>query len=116
MSKRVSFEEIGGVSATFLAGEGVTAGAVVKVSGNDTAAVCVAGERFCGVTESVAGDGVCSVQVSGFATVKAGADVSAGWAALVADDTGGVRAAGDEETGLERLVVSAGDGVAVVLL
>ena len=116
MRGKVSFEEIGSVAASFYAGEGVKVGQVVQVSGAETVGVCGDGGRFCGVAVSVAGDGVCAVQVRGFVSVAAGADVAPGWMALVADGAGGVRKAAAAETGLERLVVSAGDGAAVVLL
>lgn len=115
MNRRVSFEEIGSVAATFYAGEGVVPGQVVQVSAGETVAGCTDGGRFCGVAVSTSQDGCCGVQVLGFAQVPVSGGVTPGWAKLAADGLGGVRADAD---GREYLVVSVdtAEGCAVVLL
>ena len=50
---------------TFKAASGVTAGVPVKISANDTVAVCSAGNIFCGVATEVSG-GYAGVQLTGF--------------------------------------------------
>ena len=130
MSKRVSFEEIGGVMATFLAGEGVKKGQMVTIAAGSTVGACVEGGAFCGVALDVAEDGAASVQVRGFAQVPvSGEGVAPGWTALTADGLGGLKAAGAaagqgqesraaEEESRELLVVCVDEdaGTAVVLL
>ena len=115
--KKVSFEEIGAVAATFLAGENAKKGQMVTLSAADTVDGCSAGGRFCGLALDVTGDGAACVQVSGFAQVPCSdAGVTPGWVALAADGTGGVKKAASG--GREYLVVStdtAGE-TAVVLL
>lgn len=115
---KVSFEEIGAMTATFYAQEGVEGGQVVQVTGDGTVGACAAGDRFCGAALAVAGDHMAAVQVGGFCTLKAGSGVAPGWAGLTADGAGGVRPAAEGETGRECLVVSvdAAAGTAVVLL
>ena len=49
MSRQVSYEEIGAVTATFIAQSGVEDGMAVKLAGDSTVGPCTAGERFCGV-------------------------------------------------------------------
>lgn len=106
MRGKVSFEGIGEVLATFYAGEDVTAGQVVKLSGDSQVAACAAGEAFCGVAVSVK-TGCAAVQVEGFAEVPcADGAVTVGRIALTADGSGGVKTAGSDETGTEVLVVS----------
>ena len=63
--KKVSFEEIGAVVATFLAGENAKKGQMVGLSAADTVDGCTADGKFCGLALDVTGDGVASVQVSG---------------------------------------------------
>ena len=88
----ISFEGIGQVCATFLAG-GLTEGQVVKLSGNGTAAACAADDPFCGVALCCK-DGACTVQVGGFVSVKySGTAPAAGWCTLAADGKGGVKTA-----------------------
>ncbi|MCI2106211.1 MAG: hypothetical protein LKK00_05760 [Intestinimonas sp.] len=106
MSKRISFEEIGSITATFFAASGVKAGQVVKVSGNGTAAPCADGDKFCGVALSVSSDGFTGVQVGGFTTLPAeNGGIVPGWAELCADGSGGVKTAASG-AGREYLVVS----------
>ena len=47
--KKVSFEEIGAVTATFAVQEGTSGGQVVKMTGQGEAGPGAAGEDFCGV-------------------------------------------------------------------
>lgn len=115
--KKVSFEEIGAVLATFLAGDNAKKGQMVNLSAADTVDGCSADGKFCGLALDVTGDGVASVQVSGFAQVPCSdSGVTPGWVALAADGTGGVKKAAGE--GREYLVVSADADAqtAVVLL
>ena len=88
----VSYEGVGQVCATFL-GEDIAEGHVVKLSGSGTVGECKAGDNFCGVALCAKED-ACTVQVCGFATVKYSGDApAAGWTALDADGSGGVKAA-----------------------
>lgn len=64
MSK-VSFEDIGMVTATFAAREDMKPGQVVKITGNGEVGACTDGDAFCGLALSVrsgfaggAGEGV----------------------------------------------------------
>ena len=88
----ISFNGFGEKAATFKAAEGLTAGVPVKVSANDTAAPCAAGDDFCGVALGVSG-GYAAVQLSGFAVLPyTGATApSVGYNALAADGSGGVK-------------------------
>ena len=98
----VSYEGIGQWAATF-ACDGVSAGQVVKVSGNGTVAKCADNDGFEGVVLSVARDGkACSVAMGGMVTVSyTGASApAAGWNSLAAD--GGVQV---DEGGRSYLVV-----------
>ena len=52
MSK-VSFEDIGMVTATFTAREDVKSGQVVKITGNGEVGACADGDAFCGLALSV---------------------------------------------------------------
>lgn len=113
MSK-ISFEGIGEVAATFACGDGVTAGQVVKVTGNGTVGACSDDDRFCGMALS-AQDGYAAVQLAGLVRVSVtGEGVSAGWVKLAADGSGGVKAAATG--GTELLVISADSDGAVVRL
>ena len=86
----VSFHGIGQWCATFL-GDGIQEGAVVKVTGQGTAAACAPGDPFCGV--AVAGDKeACTVQLGGFARLSYDTAAPAiGYTALSADGKGGVQ-------------------------
>ena len=86
MSK-VSFEDIGMVTATFAAREDMKPGQVVKITGNGEVGACTDGDAFCGLALSVR---------SGFA---------GGRVKLAADGTGGVKPV--STGGTEVLVVSA---------
>lgn len=117
MSK-ISFEGIGEVAATFVCGEGVEAGEVVKVTGNGTVDACAAGEKFGGVALTVDG-GYGTVQLAGLVKVKLAAShgVSVGWNHLLADGSGGVKKDGaSAPTGREHLVIAVDSDGAVVRL
>ena len=117
MSK-ISFEGIGESVATFACTGQAANGQVVKMSANGTVAPCSAGDRFCGVALTPAG-GYAAVQVGGFAAVNCtDTGVKVGYAALTADGSGGVKAAGEEDSAGTYLVVSVDStaGTAVVLL
>lgn len=87
----VSFEGVGQVCATFLGG-GLTEGHVVKLTGNGTVGACAADDAFCGVAVCCKDD-ACTVQVGGFVSVGyTGTAPAAGWKALAADGSGGVKA------------------------
>ena len=67
--KKVSFEEIGWVVATFLAGENAKKGQMVGLSAADTVDGCSADGRFCGLALDAPGHGVASLQVLSFPQV-----------------------------------------------
>lgn len=98
MSK-VSFEDIGMVTATFTAREDVKPGQVVKITGNGEVGACTDGDAFCGLALSVR-SGFAGVQVKGFACLPTSGTVTLGRVKLAA--------AGPVSTGgTEVLVVSA---------
>lgn len=98
---KVSFEQIGHMSATFRVDSGED-GQVVKVSGDGAVAACADGDKFCGVLEGVR-KGYGGVQLHGFATVAySGTAPAVGYAGLLADGSGGVKTG----SGREHLVVS----------
>lgn len=97
MSK-ISFEDIGSLLVTFHADTGVQEGQVVKVSKNGTVAPCQNGDLFCGLAATCK-NGLSGVQVQGFAQVPVTLPVGLGQVCLVADGQGGVRAAGEGDTG-----------------
>lgn len=114
MSK-ISFEDIGGVVATFAAQEGMGQQAqVVKVTANGEVGPCAAGDAFCGAALAGA-RGTAAVQVRGFVQVSTAGAVGLGWVKLAADGNGGVKQTAD---GREYLVVSddTAAGEAVILL
>ena len=105
MSRQVSYEEIGAVTATFIAQSGVEDGMAVKLAGDSTVGPGTAGERFCGGARA---PGFAAVQVGGFARVKySGTGVAPGWVSLTADGSGGVKQAGSGDGARDYLVVSA---------
>ena len=112
MSK-FSFEDIGAVTATFAAGEGVEGGQVVKMTANGTVGACAEDDAFCGVALEPR-KGAAAVQVKGFVTVSCTGSLTLGQTALAADGKGGVKAA--SSGGVAALVVSVGTGSAVVCL
>ena len=106
----VSFEEIGRMAVTF-AQEGCQSGQVCKVGGNGKVVPCAAGDKFCGIVESIRG-GFAAVQLEGFATVTVSGSVNAGYVNLCADGNGGIKAG----SGREYLVVSVNGNTAVIKL
>ena len=112
---KVSFEDIGGVVATFAVQEGMSeACQVVKITGNGQVGPCGAGEAFCGM--ALAGTNqFAAVQVGGFAEVKATGEIGLGWVKLSADGNGGIK---KDTAGREYLVVNydSAAGTAVVYL
>lgn len=111
---QVSFEEIGAVTATFLAKEDVVPGQVVKITDDGQVGACGADEAFCGLALS-SRKGFAGVQVKGFMTLPISGSVSLGQAILAADGTGKVKAA---SAGVTALVVAVDDAAhtAVVCL
>lgn len=113
----ISYEGIGAWCATF-AGDGAEEGEVVKASANGTAAVCAAGESFCGVVAAVSRDKTAySVQLAGFATVKYSGETAptVGYCTLAADGDGGVSV---QAGGRSYLVVevNAAESTATIML
>lgn len=102
----VSFAGFGENIATFEAAATIPAGTPVKMTANGTVAACAAGDLFIGVAVSQRGDFV-GVQLKGYRSVAVTGSVTVGWAQLVADGSGGVKAAGEEAAGVNVLVVSA---------
>ena len=84
----VSYEGIGQWAATF-ACDGVSAGQVVKVSGNGTVAKCADNDGFEGAVLSVAMGGMVTVSYTGASAP------AAGWNSLAADGSGGVKVVSD---------------------
>ena len=116
MSKKVSFEGIGDVVATFYADGAVKGGQTVKSSGDSTVKLCAAGERFCGVAAGADREGCVAVQTGGFAQVScADSTVTVGYVKLTADGTGGVKKAGSGDAGQEYWVV-ADDGAGIITI
>lgn len=99
---KVSFEEIGHLSATFAADSGEN-GQVCKLSANGKVAPCADGDAFIGVMEGVR-KGFTAVQLHGFAEVSyTGTAPSLGYVNLAANGSGGVKTA---TSGRSHLVVS----------
>ena len=120
MSKKVSFEGIGEVAATFYADGAVKAGQTVACSGDSTVKLCAAGSRFCGVAIGNDRGGCVGVQTGGFAQVKcADSTVTVGYVTLTGDGSGGVKkvstATGSTDKGQEYLVV-ADDGAGIITI
>ena len=100
----VSFAGFGENIATFETAAAIPAGTPVKMSANGTGA---AGDAFIGIAVSQRGDFV-GVQLKGYRNAAVTGSVPVGWAQLVADGSGGVKAAGEDAAGISVLVVSAG--------
>ena len=104
----ISYQGIGEWCATF-ACDDLTEGTVVAAADDGEVDACSAGDIFCGVVRSVGRDGkACSVQLGGLAEVAySGDDVpEVGYNELVADGDGGVAVAGDDDAGMNYLVIS----------
>lgn len=90
---KVSFEEIGHLSATFDCENGKV-GQVCKVTANGKVSPCADGDSFCGILETVR-KGTAGVQLHGFAEVSyTGTPPTVGFSNLQANGTGGVKVAG----------------------
>lgn len=89
MSK-VSFEDIGMVTATFAAREDMKPGQVVKITGNGEVGACTDGDAFCGLALSVR-SGIRRGAGEGFACLPTSGTVTLGRVKLAADGTGGVK-------------------------
>ena len=87
----VSFAGFGENIATFETAAAIPAGTPVKMSANGTVAACAAGDAFIGIAVSQRGDFV-GVQLKGYRNAAVTGSVPVGWAQLVADGTGGVKA------------------------
>ena len=117
--RQVSFEAVGGVTATFLCAEDVRAGDPVGMAENDTVEGCYAGLPPCGVALSVSGDGFAAVLLAGAAQLKySGTTPQVGWQNLCGDGDGGLRCAesGDQGRAYRVLSVDTAGKTAVVLL
>ena len=110
---KISFADIGAVTATFMTEGEVQGGQVVKLTGNGKVGPCLDNDKFCGaaLTPRL---GAAAVQVKGFVEVPCSGSITPGWAVLAADGRGGVKTA---PSGVNVLVVSAEpDGTAVLCL
>ncbi|MEG1593669.1 MAG: hypothetical protein RR350_04600 [Oscillibacter sp.] len=89
---KLSYEGIGQWAATFACTK-VGEGELVKISANDTVAVCGAEDAFCGAVLSVSrGGDACSVQLGGMVTAGYTDPAPApGYVGLAADGAGGVK-------------------------
>lgn len=86
----ISYEQIGHVGVTFPA-EGCAAGQVCKMGTAGKVAPCTAGDKFCGVVETVHGSQA-GVQLHGFAKVSyTGTAPDMGYTNLSGDGSGGVK-------------------------
>ena len=105
----VAFEEIGRLAVTF-GQNGCAAGHVCRIGSDGRVIACAAGEKFCGVVESVRGD-YAAVQLEGFVTVKVTGTVTVGFAVLCADGNGGVKSGAGREFLVVQVDTSAGTAV-----
>lgn len=113
--KKISFDGVGAVVATFEAADGVAGGQVVKLTGNGAVGPCSAGDVFAGVALEPR-NGMAAVQVGGFCAVT-GTGLTVGRAVLAADGKGGLTPAATDAPGVQVLVVSVeADGSAVICL
>lgn len=107
----ISFGSIGEKYVTFLAAASAEKGEVCKVSANCTVAGCDAGDEFCGLVRDLE-DSRAGVQLGGYMEVAcSGTLPSVGYAILVADGNGGVKAA---QSGKNCLVVFADSTAGVI--
>ncbi len=108
---KAAFEEIGYLAVTF-AQTGCAAGKVCKLGGNAAVAPCAAGDKFCGIAQSIRG-GYAAVQVEGFAEVPyTGTAPGVGYVSLCADGSGGVKTG----AGREYLVVNVDTAAKIVTI
>lgn len=110
---KISFADIGAVTATFMTAGEVKGGQVVKLTANGKVGPCSDNDKFCGVALNPR-LGAAAVQVKGFIEVPCSGSITPGWATLAANGKGGVKTA---SAGVNVLVVSAQpDGTAVLCL
>lgn len=99
----ISFGGIGEMCVTFMADESVVKGCPVKITANDTVAVCADGDRMVGIAVEAADDGYATVQLFGYVTMGyTGTAPSVGYTHLAANGNGGVKSA---SSGGEYLVL-----------
>lgn len=90
-------------AVTLIAAQGLAKGDLVKISANNTAAACAAGNVPCGLCLSTDGSYAC-VQLEGYMKIKyTGTAPALGNAIITADGNGGIKTAA---TGKNVLVVS----------
>lgn len=87
-----SYEGIGQVVATFMAGEPVAEGQIVQISATESVGTCAAGDAFCGKVKVAARDGKsCAVVLRGMVTASySGNTPNLGWCEMASDGQGGV--------------------------
>lgn len=110
---KIAFEGIGQWAATFACAD-VQEGGMVKISGNGSVAPCKTGEEPCGQAVSVSRDGgACTVQLGGFVTANYTGESApaAGWCAMSADGSGGMKA---DEKGRSYLVAEVDEAAKTV--
>lgn len=92
----ISYEGIGQWAATFSCDDSVTAGSVVKVTGNHTVSACSDGDVFFGAAAAVSRrHDACSVVLGGLVTLPyTGLKPLLGESGLSANGAGGVKADG----------------------
>lgn len=100
--KKISYDGIGAVVATFEVESSVASGTVVKMAQSCTVTSCEQGEVFTGVVFDCETP-LAAIQVEGFVTLGCTGVIGLGYVSLVADGNGGVMAGGDD--GLRCLVV-----------
>ena len=102
---KVSFEGAGEVLLSFLNASGANAagdGKLVKMSANNTVAVCADDDRFCGLCIHADSE-TADVQLKGYVELEySGTAPTVGWATLLAAGAGKVKADSD---GAEFLVL-----------
>lgn len=98
----VSYEGIGYLAVTMPAAN-CQAGQLCKIDAQGRADACASGDRFCGLVEAVENNRA-AVQIAGFVKVSySGTAPAAGYAKLISDGKGGIRAAGE---GWDYLVIA----------
>lgn len=88
--KKISYDGIGAMVATFNVESSVATGSVVKLSDCCTVATCDEGDVFAGVVFDCEAP-LAAIQMEGFVTVTCTAVVDLGYVNLVADGDGGVK-------------------------
>lgn len=113
--KKISYDGIGAVVATFNVEDSVATGTVVKMAESCTVMSCEEGDPFMGVVFDCDAP-LASIQVEGFVTVTCtGTDIPLGYCTLVCDGDGGV-ALGEDEGTLCMVVDNEDNGFVTLLL